>query len=73
MVSSASSTDGDAFGDRLGFRRSNAGAMVVGIPVKGPESGPIRVISFPYAFLKAYFENPWKIDWDSVFPNAVGC
>lgn len=72
MVSCASSTDGDAFGDRLGFRRSNSGAMVVGIPARGPEYGPIRVISFPHSFLRAYFEEPWKIDWASVFPDPVG-
>lgn len=72
LVSCASSTDGDAFGDRLGFRRSNSGATVVGIPARGPEHGPIRLISFPYSFLQAYFEEPWKIDWESVFPDAVG-
>lgn len=72
LVSCASSTDGDAFGDRLGFRRSNSGATVVGIPARGPEHGPIRLISFPYAFLRAYFKEPWKIDWASVFPDAVG-
>ncbi len=72
LVSCASSTDGDAFGDRLGFRRSNSGAMVVGIPARGPEYGPIRIISFPHSFLRAYFAEPWKIDWTSVFPNPVG-
>lgn len=71
-VSCASSTDGDAFGERFGFRRSNSGGVVVGIPAKGPEYGPIRIIPFPHAFLRAYFKEPWKIDWSSVFRDSFG-
>ncbi|MFA6365485.1 MAG: hypothetical protein WCW78_03740 [Candidatus Paceibacterota bacterium] len=67
MLACASSTDGDAFGDMLGFRKNNAGGMVVGIPAKGPEYGPVRVIPFPNSFLREYFKSPWKIDWSSVF------
>ncbi|MFA6407818.1 MAG: hypothetical protein WCV80_03905 [Candidatus Paceibacterota bacterium] len=72
MVACASSTDGDAFGDMLGFRKNNSGGLVVGIPAKGPEYGPIRVIAFPSALLRAYFKDPWKIDWASVFPDSYG-
>jgi hypothetical protein len=72
MVSCASSTEGDAFGDMLGFRKNNAGSVIVGIPVKGPEFGPIRIIPFTHAFLLEYFKNPWEINWDSVFQDPVG-
>ncbi len=72
MLSCASSTDGDAFGDMLGFRKNNSGCMVMGVPAKGPEYGPIRVISFPHVFLRAYFKDPWKIDWGTVFRDSYG-
>lgn len=72
MVSCASSTEGDAFGDMLGFRKNNAGGIVVGIPARGPEYGPIRIISFTHAFLLEYFKNPWNIDWNSIFKDPVG-
>jgi hypothetical protein len=64
-------TEGDSFGDMTGFRKSNAGTVVVGIPVDGPDSGPIRIIPFPHNFLSAYLKKPWKIDWEKVFPNAI--
>lgn len=71
VVSVPSCTDGDAFGERFGMSRNNIGATVIGIPVFGPESGPVRVIQLTHDFIRGYFTKPWEIDWDELFRGAI--
>lgn len=71
VVSVPSCTDGDAFGERFGMSRNNIGATVIGIPVFGPDTGPVRVIQLTHDFIRSFFAKPWAIDWDELFRGAI--
>lgn len=70
IVSCASGTDTDPYGER-GFSPNNTGNLVVGLPVDGPDSGPIRIVSFRHDFIEEYFREPHSIDWDVLLPNPA--
>lgn len=70
ILSCASGTDSDPYGQR-GFSLNNTGNMIVGLPAGGPDSGPIRVLTFRHDWIEEYFEKPRKIDWELILPNAV--
>ncbi len=66
----ASGTHTDSYGER-GFPPNNTGVSFVGLPVKGPDSGPIIVRTLPYDQIKKYFDNPYKFDWVAFLPNPA--
>jgi len=70
VLSVAAGTGGDPYGER-GFSPNNIGNFVVGIPARGPEYGPIRIIQFNQDFVRSYFEKPWDIDWDRIFKDPL--
>lgn len=66
----ASGTHTDSYGER-GFPPNNTGVSFVGLPVKGPDSGPIIVRTLPYDQIKRYFENRYKFNWEAFLPNPA--
>jgi len=66
----ASGTATDLYGER-GFPPNNTGVSFVGLPVHGPESGPILLRTLRYDQLKAYFDKPHKFDWEAFLPNPA--
>lgn len=71
FVSCGACTDGDHYGAKLGFSRSTAGAVVIGLPAWGPASGPLRFTPITHDFIRRYLAKPWDIDWDAVFPKPA--
>lgn len=70
IISNASETVSDPYGSR-GWSPNNTGKLVVGVPVRGPEYGPIRLLIFDHIFLRDCVRNPRRIDWKSIFRGAV--
>jgi len=70
VISCASGTDTDPYGER-GYSPNNTGNLIYGLPVDGPDSGPIRVIQFRYNDIRDWYENPRDIDWERLVPNPV--
>jgi hypothetical protein len=66
----APGTSTDLYGHR-GFPPNNSGVSFLGIPVDGPDSGPILVRSLHVEHIRRYFERPYKFDWESFLPNPV--
>lgn len=56
-----------------GFPPNNTGVSFIGLPVGGPEEGPIIVRSLMYEVIKYYIEseNPKPFNWDEFLPNPV--
>jgi len=68
---SASGTHTDRYGER-GFPPNNTGVSFIGLPVHGPESGPILLRLMPYDVIRDFMEdNPRPFDWDRFLPNPV--
>lgn len=64
----------DLFGEFFGgFPPNNTGVSFVGIPAKGPESGPILIRVLRYDFIRRHFEqDKYKLfDWGSFLPNPL--
>jgi len=66
----ASGTSTDLYGHR-GFPPNNTGVSFIGLPVDGPDSGPILVRSLHIEQIRKYFEKPYKFDWEGFLPNSV--
>jgi hypothetical protein len=72
FVSCAPGAGADGYGGAHGFRRSNEGVLVAGIPASGPDAGPIRVLFFTASFLQRQLSaNASKIDWSRIFRDSV--
>lgn len=70
VVNCAPCKDTDPYGHR-GFSPNHIGTLALGMPAKGPDYGPIRVIPFNHTFMRNYLLEPWQVDWDSIFANPV--
>lgn len=67
----AAGTHTDRFGE-LGFPPNNTGVSFVGLPVDGPERGPMLVRILPFDVIKDFVEdNPRTFDWESFLPNPI--
>ena len=67
----AAGTHTDRYGER-GFPPNNTGVSFVGLPVDGPDSGPILLRILPFDVIKDFVEdNPRPFDWDSFLPNPA--
>ena len=61
----------DAYGER-GFPPNNTGVSFLGVPVDGPDSGPIFWRTLPFDVIKDFMEeNPRSFDWAEFLPNPV--
>lgn len=66
-----SATHTDRYGDR-GFPPNNTGVSFIGVPVDGPESGPVIIRSLLFDKIKDYIENnPKPFDWERFLPNPA--
>lgn len=70
VLSIAAGTGGDPYGER-GFSPNNVGNMILGIPARGPEYGPLKLIIFTQDFVTKYFDVPWEIDWDRILSDPL--
>lgn len=67
----ASGTHTDRFGE-LGFPPNNTGVSFVGLPVDGPNKGPILTRLLPFDVIKDFVEeNPRPFDWENFLPNPI--
>jgi hypothetical protein len=66
----ASGTHTDPYGER-GFPPNNTGVSFVGLPVDGPDSGPILLRTLRVEHIREYFNKNLKINWDLFLPNPV--
>lgn len=66
----AAGTHTDPYGER-GFPPNNTGVSFVGLPVNGPDAGPILLRTLRVEHIREYFKKNLKIDWDSFLPNPV--
>jgi hypothetical protein len=55
----------------LGFPPNNTGVSFVGLPVNGPDGGPILDRSLSFDQLRDYFKKPYHFDWAAFLPNPV--
>lgn len=66
----APGTPTELFGE-LGFPPNNTGVLFVGLPIDGPDGGPVLVRALDYCSMRDYFEKPYEFDWDEFLPNPV--
>ncbi len=66
----AAGTHTDPYGER-GFPPNNTGVSFVGLPVNGPDSGPILLRTLRVEHIREYFKKNLKIDWELFLPNPV--
>mgnify|MGYP001616633258 CR=1 FL=1 len=67
----ASGTHTDRFGE-LGFPPNNTGVSFVGLPVDGPDKGPVLTRLLPFDVIKDFVEtNPRPFDWENFLPNPI--
>ncbi len=66
----AAGTHTDLYGER-GFPPNNTGVSFVGLPVNGPDSGPILIRTLSYDQLANYFSKPFNFDWEGFLPNPA--
>lgn len=67
----ASGTHTDRYGEN-GFPPNNTGKSWCGIPVEGPEKGPILIRTLHFSAIKDFVEdNPRLFDWENFLPNPV--
>ncbi len=59
------------YGSSGGFPPNNTGVMFVGLPVDGPEAGPIITRMITHDFLRDWFTNPKPFDWAKFLPNPL--
>ena len=57
------------YGSSGGFPPNNTGVMFVGLPVDGPEAGPLIVRKLTHDFLREWFRKPTPFDWAKFLPN----
>lgn len=70
-VMGPASTETDSYGE-IRFPPNNSGIIIIGLPVEGPNAGPILVRPLFYRMLKDYIEdNPRPFDWEAFLPNAL--
>ncbi|MCF7835859.1 MAG: hypothetical protein K9M15_01940, partial [Candidatus Marinimicrobia bacterium] len=68
---SPASVHTDAYGEH-GFPPNNTGVSFLGIPVDGPDSGPIFWRVLPFDVIKYFMEeNPSSFDWGEFLPNPA--
>ncbi|MBI1999129.1 MAG: hypothetical protein HYS74_00540 [Parcubacteria group bacterium] len=68
---SASGTHTDRYGE-YGFPPNNTGVSFVGLPVDGPDSGPILIRYLPFDVIKDFVEdNPRPFDWEKYLQNPA--
>ncbi len=68
---SPASVHTDAYGER-GFPPNNTGVSFMGVPIDGPDSGPIIWKCLPYDVIKDFVEiNPRPFDWQEYLPNPA--
>lgn len=62
----------DGYGE-TGFPPNNSGVSFLGVPVDGPESGPILWRMLPFEVIKYYMEDePGKsLNWEEFLPNPA--
>lgn len=61
----------DSYGEH-GFPPNSTGVSFVGLPVDGPDSGPILLRILPYDVIKDFVEdNPRSFDWGAFLPNPA--
>jgi len=63
-------THTDLYGQR-GFPPNNTGVLFVGLPVDGPDGGPILDRMLRYDFLRDYFRKPFDFNWGAFLPNPA--
>lgn len=66
----AAGTHTDVYGER-GFPPNNTGVSFVGLPVNGPDSGPILVRTLRYDRIRDYFKRPYRFNWTAFLPNPA--
>lgn len=67
----AANTRTDLYGER-GFPPNNTGIGFVGLPVDGPDAGPVLVRPIRFNQIRDYFNDPKaSFDWEKFLPNAV--
>ncbi len=60
------------FAEEQDFALADMGTKIIGFPHDGAEPfGPVVHISVTYEALYQYIKNPWPIDVDALFPNAL--
>lgn len=67
---SAAGTHTDPYGER-GFPPNNTGVSFVGLPVNGPNAGPILLRTIRVEHFREFFKGNLKIDWGKFLPNPV--
>ena len=70
---SAPDTPTDVFAEWAGgFPPNNTGVSFIGLPVDGPESGPIIVRTFRLDRIRDYFNGKKpEFDWERYLPNPA--
>ncbi|MCC6934351.1 MAG: hypothetical protein IT406_01475 [Candidatus Yanofskybacteria bacterium] len=69
-VMGPANTHTDLYGER-GFPPNNTGVLFIGLPVGGPEDGPVLVRSLMYDQIRDWFANPRSFDWRKFLPKPV--
>ncbi len=68
---SAAGTTTDRYGER-GFPPNNTGVSFVGLPIDGPDSGPILLRILPYDVIRDFMDdNPRPFSWETFLPNPA--
>lgn len=60
----------DLYGE-LGFPPNNTGVSFIGLPEKGPDSGPVLIRTLRYEFIRNFFEQKRSFDWEVFLPNPL--
>lgn len=67
----ASGTHTDRYGER-GFPPNNTGVSFIGLPVDGPDSGPMLIRFLSIDVIKDFVEdNPRPFNWEAFLPNPA--
>ncbi|MCK4814436.1 hypothetical protein KA005_01595, partial [bacterium] len=67
----ASGTHTDRYGER-GFPPNNTGVSFIGLPVDGPDSGPMLIRFLSIDVIKDFIEdNPRPFNWEAFLPNPA--
>ncbi len=68
---SPASVHTDAYGEH-GFPPNNTGVSFLGVPVDGPDTGPILWRCLPFDVIKSFVEtNPRPFNWQEYLPNPA--
>lgn len=55
----------------LGFPPNNTGVSFVGLPVSGPDGGPVLDRTLSFDQIRDYFRKPYDFDWAEFLPNPA--